>query len=128
MQKSSEWFCIFARIFSDVQISLKVAAGVQKAAGSCGGSPQTALAIPGTIDLGKLNIRVYLITHLCTFATLKQDVGSQTDTEGLEGYFPVFTLQSRLRWVCRKLLTAAGEARKQLWHSAQTSASRADIG
>ena len=92
----------------------------------------TSMAIPGTLHLG--NIRVYLITHLCSFAVIQnltQNLGInrlQTNTEGLEDYFLMFTLHSRLRWVCRKLPTAAGEARKQLWHSAQTSASRADIG
>ena len=51
-------FCIFARIFCDVHIALKVVASVEKAAGSCGGSPQTVLAIPGTLDLGNLNIKM----------------------------------------------------------------------
>ena len=37
------------RVFSTVHIALKVAVGVQKAANSCGGSPQTALALRADI-------------------------------------------------------------------------------
>ena len=87
-----------------------------------------SLAIPGTLDLGNLNMSVYLITYLFSFPVIQnltQNLGInrlQTITEGLKGYFLFFTLHSRLRWVCRKLPTAAGEACKQLWRSAQTSA------
>ena len=62
-----------------------------------------SLAIPGTLDLGNLNMSVYLITYLFSFPVIQnltQNLGInrlQTITEGLKGYFLFFTLHSRLQ-------------------------------
>ena len=76
------------------------------------GKPQTALAIPGTLDLG--NIRVYLITHLCSFAgiqNLTHNLGiNRLQTKTLKDRKSIFRCSH-----CPQGCGGCAESCQQLW-------------